>query len=299
MPSPHEHPVGPNDNDPRENDRNEGQAGNEGLDSDLVGQFDPLLAELRSPNFDYIRLESAVAMFVADCEEGFLGGDPSEHPSLETLSDYLWDSAVEDYIDLAERFKTVRTITEQGILKHASTEDVANDALQRICAVVFTDTASCLTSLVLNNELNRYAEEVQRDHLNPFCSDVTNRVLRIANLKQNSSLPLEMRDAEALKMLSEVESNTQILLRGVSRGEAFMSASYASLIRQGVDQLEVLAPDLSEEYKSLLREQLFDAYQDDFTKKLNEIREEQQEQIKEARALFRDALPPSARPPAP
>lgn len=299
MPSPSEYPIGPSDNDPRDGPRDDGQHRDDGVNPDPISPFDELLAELRSPNFGRIRLEAAVSLYVADLEDGFQEVDGEEHQSLETISDYLWDSAAEDYADLAERFHTIRSVVEKGIQEHATSDEVANTALQRICGIVLTDTASCLTSVALTNELGQYRDDVQHDYLKPFCRDVTNRVLRIANLGQNSAVPPERLDAEAVKMLGEVESNAQILLRAIARGEGLMSGSYASLIRRGVEQLGMLAPDISEEYQQILMEQLFGVYLDDYNEKLREIVSEQREQIGEALAMLRDALPPSARPPTP
>lgn len=259
MPSPTDRPTGQNDNGPGNNQRN-------AFDSLSPGNnapFDSLLSKLSSPSFNDIRLEvelqRAVSSFVADYAAGSRDINPDEHPSLETISKYLGDSAVENYVDLPERFHTFSRILEESIPNETDDREVANGVFEALCCRALSDVGSCFASQSLSLALERYEERLQELSIDTVCNATSTTAERLKEL---------------LISLDRHEDETQ--------------RSFPSLINEAIVGnkeivgLKKVAPDISEEFSELLKGQLLGAYRHDFNRMITDKAQEQRALIEAA-----------------
>ena len=93
-----------------------------------------LYQTLKTPEYDSKRIEAALKNFCDDFSLGKAKSGERFHPSLNTLSNYLQESADTNFSDLNDRFRRGRLIIAHSIETHLGTKEAATVAREIVDA---------------------------------------------------------------------------------------------------------------------------------------------------------------------
>jgi hypothetical protein len=136
------------------------------------------------------RIEAALKIFCDDFSlEKAKSGDVF-HPSLETLSNYLQESADTNFSDLNERFRRGRLIISHSIETHLGTNEAATIAREIADTSFVTDMGTCLTKKNLISRIEEQRLKLRTDYVDKFLltthSQLQYRDLAASNIPDSS-----------------------------------------------------------------------------------------------------------------
>lgn len=114
------------------------------------------------------RIEAALKTFCDDFSLEKAKSGHGFHPSLDTLSQYLEESADTNFFDLNDRFRRGRRIIEQIITAHLGTNEAAIVARQIVNDSFVSNMGACLTKQIISSTIEEHYLKLREQHLDPF-----------------------------------------------------------------------------------------------------------------------------------
>ena len=225
------------------------------------------------------RIEAALRTFCDDFSLEDAKSGHGFHPSLDTLSQYLQESADTNFSDLNDRFRRGRRIIEQIITAHLGTDETATVAGQIANASFVSDMGACLTKQIISSTIEEHYLKLRERHLDPFLlrTESSLQYLHIAEGKTPDS-PKQLQEAQS-RLIADCEAAAKGVKAYLSKWAYLLDNHFPSLIFDAADQLRELAPELSVSFCDALKEELFNSFQEQFVNALSEIVQKQSAEV--------------------
>ena len=225
------------------------------------------------------RIEAALRTFCDDFSLEDAKSGHGFHPSLDTLSQYLQESADTNFSDLNDRFRRGRRIIEQIITAHLGTDETATVAGQIANASFVSDMGACLTKQIISSTIEEHYLKLRERHLDPFLVRTESYLQYLHTVDKNTPDSSNQAKEAQSRLIVDCEAAAKILNAHLLKWAYLLENHFPSLITNAVDQLKELTPELSVSFCDALKEGLTNSFQEQFVNALSQIVQEQSAEI--------------------
>lgn len=266
---------------------------------------DPLLAELRSGQYDSMRLEAVVSLFCADMAESqpTSPGSPKivsdVSPEIEQLEgavrSFFWPASGEHKTVVRERFETVFKVVQAAIAEHLGGDTSRQDHARVVLhSIVFSEAVSCLTSNNLSAAMRDLEWSVDTSILRPFEHHIDQELGRIAALNRVGQLPPELLQKAASARIDQRAHEAESALKAIDARLDELSQLFFPLTQQAIDELGSWVPGQSSEYLAELHDYVRSRFALPFSQALSDVRHDSRLAISKGVGKLEAALPSGA-----
>lgn len=221
------------------------------------------------------RIEAALKIFCDDFSLEKANSGDRFHPSLETLSNYLEESADTNFSDLNERFRRGRLIIAHSIETHLGTNEAASIAREIADISFVTDMGTCLTKQKLASKIDEYLLKLIADHVDKFLLK-THSQLQYRDLAEKNIPTSSFRSKEAdSQRVADFEAAAEEVKAHIYKWAYLLQTHFPSLVSDAVDELKKLAPERTVSFSNTLKNELSDSLEDYFLDTLSQIVQKQ------------------------
>lgn len=238
-----------------------------------------LYQTLKTPEYDSKRIEAALKNFCDDFSLGEAKSGDRFHRSLETLSNYLEESADTNFSDLNERFRRGRLIIAHSISTHLGTNEAATIAREIADASFVIDMGTCLTKQKLASKIDEYRLKLIADHVDKFLLK-THSQLQYRDLAEKNIPTSSFRSKEAdSQRVADFEDAAIEVKAHIYKWAYLLQTHFPSLVSDAVDELKKLAPERTVSFSNTLKKELSDSLEDYFLDALSQIVQEKTAEV--------------------
>jgi hypothetical protein len=233
----------------------------------------------KKPEYASKRIEAALKNFCDDFSLEKATSGERFHPSLETLSNYLQESADTNFSDLNDRFRRGRLIIAHSIETHLGTNEAATIARQIADASFVTDMGTCLTKQKLASTIEEHYLKLEEHHIDPFLERTESSLQYLHILEKNTPNSLsQLKEAQA-RLISDCEVAAKRVKAHLHQWAYLLHKHFPSLISDAVDELKELAPEVNISFSDKLRKEIFDSFEEKFLDALSQIVQEKTAEV--------------------
>jgi hypothetical protein len=228
-----------------------------------------------TPEYASKRIEAALKNFCDDFSLGKAKSGDRFHRSLETLSNYLEESADINFEDLNERFRRGRLIIAHSIATHLGTNEAASIAREIADTSFVTDMGTCLTKKNLASGIKEQLLKLRTDHVDKFLLK-THSQLQYRDLAEKNIPTSSFRSKEAdSQRVADFEAAAEEVKAHIYKWAYLLQTHFPSLVSDAVDELKKLAPERTVSFRNTLKKELSDSLEDYFLDTLSQIVQKQ------------------------
>jgi hypothetical protein len=230
-------------------------------ENDPAGSTDPLATDfykiLKKPEYASKRIEAALKNFCDDFSLGKATSGDWFHPSLNTLSNYLQESADTNFSDLNDRFRRGRLIIAHSIETHLGTKEAATVAREIVDAWFVMDMGTCLTKQKLVSTVHEHYIKLRKEHVDKLLLKAETQ-LEFMDLANKSSATSYLRSKEAdSSRIANFEAAARKVRAQILQRDYLLVRHFPFLVSDAVNELKELAPEITVSFSNTLKKELF------------------------------------------
>ncbi len=237
-----------------------------------------LYQTLKTPEYDSKRIEAALKNFCDDFSLGKATSGDWFHPSLNTLSNYLQESADTNFSDLNDRFRSGRRIISYSISTHLGTNEAATVARQIVGDAFVHNMGSCLTEKKIRSTVHEHYIKLRKEHVDKLLLK-TETQLEFMDLANKSSATSYLRSKEAdSSRIANFEAAARKVRAQILQRDYLLVRHFPFLVSDAVNELKELAPEITVSFSNTLKKELFASFEEKF---LNDLSQNEQKLLAE------------------
>ena len=217
------------------------------------------------------RIEAALKTFCDDFSLEEANSGHGFHPSLDTLSQYLEESADTNFFDLNDRFRRGRRIIEQIITAHLGTNEASIVARQIVNDSFVSNMGACLTKQIISSTIEEHYLKLRERHLEPFLLRTESCLQYLHFVEKNTPDSSNQAKEAQNRLIADCEAAANGLKAHLNKWAYLLENHFPSLISDAADQLKELAPELSVSFRDALKEELSNSFQEQFVDTISQI----------------------------